>query len=667
LASLICSSNQLTSLDVSNNTALTDLNCKYNKLTELFVGNNKYLKNLIYDPNKLTILNLIITNVHARQEGFKVIITYDMEGELQGEEKVMVGYSTDGGRIYKIISDAVGDLGKNVKPGTGREISLVTNNAFAGKNASFKVFFTLQTTPGSSWTFSNAGATGRLGPTQSQVNSAYAGSSLEGEVTIATQGIQLWTVPQTGNYTIETYGAQGGGPFGGKGARMKGSFSLNQGEVFSILVGHMGLLDGNMTSGGGGSFVAKGTQALVVSGGGGGARDFENNQTVTAGVTSTSGVKGYGTNASYDPGINGGGGKGGGKGGGSGGGGFSGNGTAEGVNRFGLSFSNGGLGGQATGGDGGNLEGGFGGGGGAGYNSNSIRYWGGGGGGGYSGGGSATADGDDTPPMAYGGGGGSYNSGTNQDNESGNNSGHGKVVITYVWGTSAVKKLPIEETRARLAVLLTEEARLAKAVATAKAEEEARLAEEVAVEVFEEETVVVEAVVEEEIAKEEAAPAGGIVIGVGTGFTVYTGEYMAEATSAPSIDISVRIPYTLYLGPLNVSVGAELQTYSFTGGDNPDISGIGLMGVVNFDIIETPAGAVYAHVGAGFLGSSLGITAGAKFDYPIPDLGVPSVDGKLSATAFLKANATLDGGEDITSETSSTGWANFGIALNYQL
>ena len=80
---------------------------------------------------------------------------------------------------------------------------------------------------------------------------------------------------------------------------------------------------------------------------------------------------------------------------------------------------------------------------------------------------------------------------------------------------------------------------------------------------------------------------------------------------------------------------------------------------------------MYAHVGAGLLGSSLGITAGAKFDYPIPNVGVPSVDGKLSATAFLKANATLDGGlewENQTDEqTSSTGWANFGIALNYAL
>ena len=41
-----------------------------------------------------------------------------------------------------------------------------------------------------SWTFTNAGASGRLGPTQTQVNSAYAGSNLEGAITINTQGIQ---------------------------------------------------------------------------------------------------------------------------------------------------------------------------------------------------------------------------------------------------------------------------------------------------------------------------------------------------------------------------------------------------------------------------------------------------------------------------------------------
>jgi len=165
---------------------------------------------------------------------------------------------------------------------------------------------------------------------------------------------------------------------------------------------------------------------------------------------------------------------------------------------------------------------------------------------------------------------------------------------------------------------------------------------------------------EKSVVEEASEP--GITIGVGGGFTVYTGAYMADATSAPSIDIFLRIPYSLYLGPLNVSLGVELQTYSFTGGVNPDISGIGLMGVANFNIVETPAGAVYAHIGAGYLGQSLGITAGAKFDYPIPNV----MEGKLSATAFLKANATLDGGGIEEEGTESTGWANFGFALNYE-
>jgi formylglycine-generating enzyme required for sulfatase activity len=52
----------------------------------------------------------------------------------------MVSYSTDGGRNYKSISNADGDVGKNVKTGTGREISFFANDALAGNNASFKVF-----------------------------------------------------------------------------------------------------------------------------------------------------------------------------------------------------------------------------------------------------------------------------------------------------------------------------------------------------------------------------------------------------------------------------------------------------------------------------------------------------------------------------------------------
>ena len=57
LNTLNCSSNQLTSLDVSNNTALTSLNCYSNQLTSLDVSNNTALTNLNCRSNQLTSLD----------------------------------------------------------------------------------------------------------------------------------------------------------------------------------------------------------------------------------------------------------------------------------------------------------------------------------------------------------------------------------------------------------------------------------------------------------------------------------------------------------------------------------------------------------------------------------------------------------------------------------
>ncbi len=59
------------------------------------------------------------------------------------------------------------------------------------------------------YTFTNCGATGKSGPTQSDCNSEYSGTSLDGNVTVS-NGIQTWTVPSSGTYTIEAWGADGG-------------------------------------------------------------------------------------------------------------------------------------------------------------------------------------------------------------------------------------------------------------------------------------------------------------------------------------------------------------------------------------------------------------------------------------------------------------------------
>ncbi len=63
LISLSCVCNQLTSLDVSKNTALTKLKCSINKLTALDVSKNTALTELYCNDNQLTSLDLSNTNI----------------------------------------------------------------------------------------------------------------------------------------------------------------------------------------------------------------------------------------------------------------------------------------------------------------------------------------------------------------------------------------------------------------------------------------------------------------------------------------------------------------------------------------------------------------------------------------------------------------------------
>ncbi len=281
------------------------------------------------------------------------------------------------------------------------------------------------------YTFKNAGATGRQGPSQAQLNTAYTGTTLNGLVNANGSGIQSFTIPQNGSYRIETNGAQGASNNAttGLGAKMVGTFTLNAGEILWILVGQQGLgTPGGYAKvgGGGGTFVSKGatlsgSTALIISGGGGGTNSSTDNTTsrgVTAGVGSTGHNTGTGT-----PGA-------GGTSGNAGGIDSDGCGTASaGLNGSGTtsqSFFAGGLG--ALGYNPGVNDGGFGGGGSVindiGNCSNAVS----GGGGGNAGGGtSGRANGLNFP----GGGGGSLNTGTSPTNTPGGASaGHGSVIIT---------------------------------------------------------------------------------------------------------------------------------------------------------------------------------------------------------------------------------------------
>jgi hypothetical protein len=277
-------------------------------------------------------------------------------------------------------------------------------------------------------------------------------------------GIQLWTVPKTGNYVIEAIGASGNTTESNvcNGIHLQTTVTFKKGDKIKILVGQMGL----GTGGGGGTFVATNDdEPIIVAGGGGGfnyatgstlslvrsignnngndksnglkSRSTPNNSEHNSGDVETEGDYGFGGGGSKFAG---------------GGGGFYKNGYDSRISdggKSGKSFTEGGRGGISgkidpritsqipnLGNSSNNFEGGFGGGGGGNFSSGGFGGEGngyGGGGGGYSGGGGGgilevqyLIKVIDTPWV--GGGGGSYSK--TPMTVKGYSTGHGKVVIT---------------------------------------------------------------------------------------------------------------------------------------------------------------------------------------------------------------------------------------------
>nr|XP_045013017.1 leukocyte tyrosine kinase receptor isoform X2 [Jaculus jaculus] len=96
------------------------------------------------------------------------------------------------------------------------------------------------------WLFNTCGASGRQGPTQTQCDAAYAGSSVAVMVGVGPlRGVQMWRAPGSGLYLISAYGAAGG-----QGARnhlsrahgvfLSAVFALRGGEPLYIVVGQRG-------------------------------------------------------------------------------------------------------------------------------------------------------------------------------------------------------------------------------------------------------------------------------------------------------------------------------------------------------------------------------------------------------------------------------------------
>jgi hypothetical protein len=338
-------------------------------------------------------------------------------------QMVAVGFST--GLVFSITSGTLpAGLTLNTTTGIitgtpsnfqGYPQATVRITAVDSSNSTDFVDITFQVNPApflydfSSATFGTGGQSGWSGPNISQARNAIGNPSWASSyLNMSAQGVQLWTVPQSATYRIETMGSRGGqsqcwGPRGGYGSRMRGDFSLTQGQVLKLVVGQYGQPNCYDGGGGGGTFVATdGNSPLIVSGGGGGGS--ASGGSIDCGTTQNTATNPFGQ-GNNTPGY----------GGGNcttsgGGGGFYGNGGNC------CSWGGTGFTGNARGGDA-QAQGGYGGGGAGGGTNGS------GGGGGYTGG-HGTCWSYASP------GGASYNAGSNQSNSGSAGGGDGYIQIT---------------------------------------------------------------------------------------------------------------------------------------------------------------------------------------------------------------------------------------------
>jgi hypothetical protein len=161
------------------------------------------------------------------------------------------------------------------------------------------------------FTFTTANTYGRFGPNVSTSTSWYQ-ANYSGNTWVTntsyynqlTQGYQRWTVPATGNYSIQVAGSRAGRDtlgqtyISGNGAIVSGTVSLTQGQILEIICGQY--LDTSVSSyasyagfgGGGGSFVNNYSTStlLFAAGGGGGAGTYSGASPPPTGYVGQNGV-----------------------------------------------------------------------------------------------------------------------------------------------------------------------------------------------------------------------------------------------------------------------------------------------------------------------------------------------------------------------------------------
>jgi hypothetical protein len=148
----------------------------------------------------------------------------------------------------------------------------------------------------------------------------------------------------------------------------------------------------------------------------------------------------------------------------------------------------------------------------------------------------------------------------------------------------------------------------------------------------------------------------GYTVGLMGGYPVYMSSGLAAGKAAPVFGLIAATPFGFAVGPLEFGVGVELGMYDFTD-ESTDYSGLVALATLNTSLLETAQGTVAAEVGGGYYGASVGMTAGATFNYAIPNIPVV-------LKPYVRANMTLSSGDN---EIGSVAWVNAGLYISYDI
>ncbi len=171
-------------------------------------------------------------------------------------------------------------------------------------------------------------------------------------------------------------------------------------------------------------------------------------------------------------------------------------------------------------------------------------------------------------------------------------------------------------------------------------------------EAVEEEAVVEEAAVEEEAvwgdeaAAEEVAPAetakapgSGMTVSLGVGMGLAAGEYISSGPTG--FGLVVGLPFSMPIGPLDVSVSAAVIMNTMDAGSE---TGASVTQIMVFGMAAVPGMPFALMGGAGMAGSGLAIAGGlgVPVNAFVPDLPVQVMVG-VNANIFTALDDNIDG------------------------